>query len=197
MRRLSLLFLLVLLFGCGTRGSLIKPGFEHFRIYIEQDGTVKDIDSGEVSLDKKPFVIIVTFIGPDSIFMNASFTDESYIPARDGKPAQEIYGFKGTGIAEELYNPAEVLMISKKSPNFWHYENESDHRFNEVTERSGILICKRRISNIVDLDSSKEKIYISEMEEDEIYLVFMKLEWNDNYDSKIEKKRDYLRLVFK
>ena len=90
MRRLSILFSLVLFFGCGTRGGLIKPGFEHFRIYIEQDGTVKDIDSGEVSLDKKPFVIIVTFIGPDSIFVNASFTDESYIPARDaGLPVQQ------------------------------------------------------------------------------------------------------------
>ncbi len=82
------LIFLLLLAGCaGTTGKkAIKPGFEHFQVSTEQDGIIKSIGNSEITLKKKPFSIIVSFLEIRRIFVNASFTDESCTPAKEGAP---------------------------------------------------------------------------------------------------------------
>ncbi len=190
--------MLVLFTGCAqTPGKkTIRHGFEHFQVSIEQDGEVRGSGNSEIVLKKKPFSINVSFVEAKRIFVNASFTDESYAPSKDGSPLSEIPGFTGTGIAEELFNKNEVLFISRDSPNYWYYNSKSDHRFNSVKEESSVLICTRRISAVYDIDGEKRDIEIENMAEKRIFLVFMNLEWNKDYSEKNEKKRIYVKINF-
>jgi len=185
--------------GCikKTGDKPVEPGFQHFKISIEQDNLVKGINNNEVLLEKKPFTIVISFLLPDRIFVNASYAPDSYNKAGMGMEVSELIGFKNTEIPEELFNKEDVLMISNKSPNYWYYANKNEHRFSEVIKKGGVLICSRKISNVLVFDKLKKKIAVTKITADTIYLVFMKLEWNDDYSKKIEKKRELIKLIFK
>ncbi|MCP4133953.1 MAG: hypothetical protein GY754_23485 [bacterium] len=200
----GLLFLLILLFtttycsGCFKRnGTTVKRGFLHFKVSIEQDGLTKDIENNEVELLKKPFSIVIHFPEPDSVFVNASFEPGSFMAAFEGKKVEEVVGFEGKGMAEELFNKEETLMLSNSSPNFWQYASANEHRFSDVITKEGVYICKRNVSHIINVDNDNEKITVSNLKGNALYLVIMKMEWNEDYTQKIEKKREFIKISFK
>jgi len=200
MKKVFSLLITILLFASGCSkpiNNIIDPGFQHFKIAFEQNGLTRDIENNTVELDRTPFTIIVYFTGPDSIFINASFESTSWDLLRDGAPADKINGFSGTDITEGLFNKNETLAISSNSPGFWYYSNENEHRFSKVIDRPGVLICRRRISKIINMDSSSEPVDLSQINEQEIYLAIMKMEWNEYYSKRIEKKREYIKVIFK
>jgi len=189
--------LIFILFGCsGNNINLVKPGFNHFRFSIEQDGIVKDVENHEIAIKRKPFFIVIYFQAPDGIFLNASLSDNSYKAALEGKNASEITGFEGTVLSEELFNKNETLMLSEKSPCFWQYASINEHHFSQVVEKAGVLICRRRVSHVVDMDTDKETIAVSDTKKNELNLVIMKMEWNDDYSSKTEKKREMVKIKY-
>ena len=63
-------------------------------------------------------------------------------------------------------------------------------------ERKNVLLCRRKISFILDKTSS-EKQEMSKIKADSLYLVFMKLEWNKDYTKRFEKKRESIKIIFK
>ena len=134
MKRFFLFFSLVffIILGCGNGDeNLRRYGFVYFRVTIEQDGLVKEVVDNKVTLSKNPFTITVRFIGKERIFVNACFDETTFDLASEGKSHSEIAGFKGSEIAEEPLNKDEVLYVSDKSPNYWYFNNESDHRFSK------------------------------------------------------------------
>ena len=181
--------------GSGYMGRL-NPGFEHFRIYIEQDGIPQEIRDNRVNLQKRPFEIIVHFAKPDSIFVNASFSDESFQAALEGRPHPEIPGFQEPGMVEELFNRDETLMIVDTAPHYWHYSDRYDHRFSEVIFADAYLICKKKISYLTIGEKKEKPVEIENIHEDTIYLVFMKLEWTRDFAEKVEYKRTVLEINF-
>ncbi len=197
MRGITLIALMLIFFSCSPGSIRNKSSFEFFRVGIEQDGMEKDIENTEVLLYKKPFTLIISFNGPDGIFVNASVDPQSYNLARDGVDLARIKSFDETVVAEESLDNDEVLIISKTSSNFLYYENENDHQFDIITAASGILQCRKKISTLINLDVAKKKLNIAEIKDDAIYLVFMKLDWNENFSKKIEKKRYCLKIIFK
>ena len=191
-----LIFSVIYHTACTTGpATKVNPGFQHFRISVEQDNVIKEINNHIVELEKKPFTIIVSFIGFDSIFVNASFTHESYIAALNGEPVDTIKGLQSPAMNEELFNKEALIYISEKSPNYWYYTNDNDHRFSEVIKKSEIYLCRRNVASVYVTDKNK-KIDIADIPANEIYLVFMKAEWNKDYSKKIEIKREYLKLNF-
>jgi len=198
MKKFCLIFLAAILPGCVTRSvQTPDPGFQHFRLSVEQDGFVRDISDHVVYLEKKPFTLILQFAGNSNIFLNASCTPESFKATALNTPVESIEGFRESEIAEELFNRDETLILSRRAPLYWHYANENEHRFSEVIKRPGYVICRRRISWIRNMDADRERIPLSRQKEDDLYLVLVKMEWNTDYSHRIEKKREYLRIIFR
>ena len=198
MKKIFIILWAILIPGCFNQQVRIPdPGFQYYRLTIEQDGFVRDISDHVVMLEKKPFTLILQFTGNANIFLNASATPESYRAASGNLPIEEIEGFRETEVTEELFNRDESLTLSRHAPHYWHYVNESEHRFSEVIQRPGVTICRRRISWVQNMEADRERIPVSRLKENELYLVLMKMEWNTDYSRRIEKKRDYLRIIFR
>ena len=187
----------ILIAGCSSgKNTKDAPPFEHFQISFEQDGMPVPVINRTVQLKKSPFSIIVRFPVPDGIFINTSFDSETLDEILLGLPLQEIQGFQGNSINEELYNRDEALIVSKSSPGFWHYTGDNEHNFSSVTEQNGIITCTRNISRIYDPDTMESPLPVEKIKENEIYISIMKMEWTDDYSKRIEKKRDYYTVRF-
>lgn len=197
-RILYIVFLLsFFISGCsGSDATLRRYGFLFFKVSIEQDGLIKEAEKGEVVLERKPFTIKVTFVENDRVFVNASYSSLSHDTSLQGRPIAEIMGFNDAAIPEEPYNKNEELFISAKAPNYWFYTSDSEHRFSSVTKSGKLLICERKIVRIHDLDSNEVIDDFSKLKADAVYLVFMQIEWSEDFSSKIENKRDFLKIVF-
>lgn len=197
-RRHRLMFILVfwgLAIGILTPNIGWTSSGEYFEVGIEQDGELVTINNHQVTLQKKPFTIILYLRQPDGILVNASFAPESFESARSGKPLKEIVGFTDLGMAEDIFNPQAMLIIAAQSPHFWYYANDANHRFNNVTRKKG-FICRRIIANIM-YQGTKKFVPVKDIPEDTLYLVFMRTEWTQDFSQQIEKQRDYVKVIFR
>ncbi len=197
MKRFLILLIFLTITACSNLSNLKEANFQHFKVEIYQDGLKRNTEGQQVILERKPFEIYVHFTGQDSIFVNASYSPESYEKSVNGSVFTDITGFRETEITESLFNRDEILYISNNSPHFWHYTSDKEHRFNEVLKNNGIIICKRKISNIVNLDGEIKKISISDMDEDVIFLVIMKMQWSPDFSTRMELKRQSMKLIFR
>ncbi len=197
-RKITVLALLVcIITGCsGKDNNLREEGTSELNIRVVQDGIEKDIVNNEAAIYRKPFTIEFRFGGKDSVFINASFNPGSFISAKKMRPVDEIPGFSGTVITEELFNREEILTLSDTNQNFWHYSNENDHSFNEVKKENGSILCSRKITSLQTEETGKNRIPLTDVTGEVLFLVFMKLEWNKDFSRKIEKNRKIIKLTF-
>ncbi len=182
--------------GCSGKKNIRNNGQSGLDFRIVQDGIEKDIINNEAAIYRKPFTIEFRFTGKENVFINASFNSGSFRAAGENRPVNEISGFRGTVITEELFNSGEILTISDTNQNFWHYSNENDHSFNEVKKENGRIICIRKISSFQTGETEKNRIKLTDVKEEALYLIFMKLEWNKDFSRKIEKNRRIIKLTF-
>lgn len=171
-----------------------------FTLTIEQDGQTVAIQNHEVYLQKKPFAIVISF--PDKVspqvLVNASFQPLSFQSAKEGSPTEDLAGFLPTPMAEWLFNKHELLIINDEAAHYWYYNNASDHRFNEVTQKNGTVVCKRTIARIIDFHTRpKDFIEVEQVDKYALYLVFLKAQWTMNYSKILEEQRDYVKICFK
>ncbi len=188
--------IICVLTGCSGEKNIRKDGPSGLNFRIVQDGIEKDIVNNEAAIYRKPFTIEFRFIGKENVFVNASFNSGSFRAAEENRPVNEIPGFSGTVISEELFNSDEILTISDTNQNFWHYSNENDHSFNEVKKENGSIICIRKISSFQTGETEKTRIKLTDVKEEALFLIFMKLEWNRDFSQKIEKNRRIIKLTF-
>ncbi len=186
--------------SCGS-GQKTSSTFSHFKVEFIQDGVLKPINNHDVTLLKKSFTIIIYFKSADSIFVNASYKPDCFNAILEQKKLQEIPGFEGVGIQEELFNPDKFINISDTSPNYWYYNSHNEHRFNKtsILKKPFKIRCERKIENVsfTLVDNTPKKIGVSEITQNALYLVFLKLVWNSDYTRRIEQKRDYFKINFK
>jgi hypothetical protein len=200
MRHVSLLILTMVLlnFASYTSGqniSPLEPG-KYFAVGIEQGGKLIPVTNHQVSLQKQSFSIVLFLKQPDGILVNASLTAESFEGARTGKPFKEIRGFTDLGMAEDIFNPQAMLILAEQSPHYWYYESDANHRFNEVTREQGVIICKRIVANLLYRDTTREYVSMRDIRENDLYLVFMKTEWTQDFSQQLEQQREYLHIRF-
>ena len=189
---ISIMFLI----SCASEKDIKTQVSDSIILNIEQGGNRIEIIDDTAEIRRTRFSLILQFPKPESILVNASFKPETFNNAREGLPINELIGFKNTGIPEDLFNRESVIYLSKDSPNFWYYADDSDHRFNSVLKTESGYICTREVSGIVDLDESQEKTDLIKIKENTIYIVFIKVEWNESYTKIIEKARKLLKLKF-
>jgi len=170
-----------------------------FSIAIEQDGKPVEIKDHIAILKRKQFTIVLYFSKVDEIglLVNSSFESKSFDSAANGKPISEIAGFAETGMAEYPFNKLKELMITNSAPHYWYYKNKDDHRFDEVKKKENQWVCKRLVSGFMDRDGTRKSFDIDTVDKNELYLVFIKAKWNKDFSKRIEKQRDYLKIIFK
>jgi len=192
-----LVLIIVTCYSCSANKNIKNEILDKIDVSIEQGGNNINIIDDTAEIRRSKFSIKFKFAQPeDSILINASFRNETFNNAKEGLPLDELSGFKNTGIAEELFNKNSVLYLSFDSPNFWYYADDTDHRFNNVLKNESGYVFTRDISGIVDLDGTGEKIDISKVKQNAIFLVIIKIEVNEDYTRMIEKSRKLLKLKF-
>ncbi len=170
---------------------------KYFAVGFQQAGRLIPVENHQIILKKKAFSIVVYFRQPDSVLVNASFSPESFNQARSGRPLGEIRGFSDLGMAEEPFNPKTILMASSTAPHYWYYLNDSDHRFNDIFRKDGILACHRIIGQIMYRDTTRNVMPVWDIPENELYLVFMRTEWAKDFSQQFEKQREYVKVIFR
>jgi hypothetical protein len=195
-KSIYILAALVLYYGCSSDKNIKTDISDSINVAIEQGGNVINIIDDTAEIRRTKFSIKFKFPEPESILVNASFKSETFNNAWEGLPLGDLSGFKNTGIAEDLFNRESVIYLSKDSPNFWYYADDADHRFNSVLKNENGYLCSRDISGIIDLDGSGEKTDLIKIKENTIYLVIIKIEWNESYTKMIEKSRKLIKLKF-
>lgn len=169
----------------------------YFSVGFSQDGKIIPVVNHQVTLAKKPFSILLYLKQPDGILVNASFAPQSFKQAQAGAPLAEIQGFSDLGMAEEPFNPKTLLMISAIAPHYWYYDHDAHHRFNHVTPEHNMLVCERIVGQIMDRDASKTLRSIRAIQENTLYLVFMKTEWTPDFRQQHEKQREFIQILFR
>lgn len=199
-----LLALLLILSGCvsGCKPYYASeapqpPAGKHFSVTIEQFGKSIPVKNHEATIEKAPFTIVFYLRQPDAILVNTSFNPSSFYAAKNGVQIEKIRGFRETGMAEYLFNSKRDIMISDEAPHYWFYDNEKEHRFNEVTKKDGILICKRTVENIFFLHPDREIVKVEDLRNKEkLFMVFMKAKWKKDYSGYTEFQREFLKITF-
>lgn len=193
--KLFIFILLILISAVPAFGQIANTKF--FTIGFQQDGQLIPVENHQVFLKKKTFSIVISFKQPDSVLVNASFYPESFEQARTGRPLNDIQGFSDLGMAEEAFNPKVLLMISSTAPHYWYYQKDSNHRFNNIIQQDGIWICRRIVGQIMYRDTTRKVLPIRDIPEDELYLVFMKTVWAQDFSQQFEKQREYVKIIFR
>lgn len=197
MKRYLIIIVAVMMWG-GVGVSTQSLADSYFSVGIQQDGRDVPIQDHQVVLQKKTLTIVLYFPRPEGILLNASFSSESYEKAKRGEPFDQIPGFTDLGMAEENFNPQTLLIVSKTAPHYWHYHQDGDHRFNDITQRNGMFVCRRIIAQIMNRDTTPQKLtLVKDLPEQELYLVFMKTEWSQDFTQQFEKQREYVQVIFK
>jgi hypothetical protein len=163
--------LLFAIFGIIPAKPWHKEGIPVVKISIEQNGQKYDINNNTVVLSPSPFDIVFEFSEPMNVLINASFNPKTLKLAADQQPISHLPGFSETGIAEGLFNEDKEIFISENAPNCWFFDDESRHRFNITSQSGSIIIGKRTIENLYNLDE-KSVIKVTENKKT-IFLVFI------------------------
>ncbi|HEY6162280.1 MAG TPA: hypothetical protein VI112_13690 [Bacteroidia bacterium] len=184
----SLLFfsLFILLFS-GT-----EPVKRSFTYRILQDGVEVPVKKNSVSLHKKAFVIEFTIPGPLAIFVNASLDDRSFRIAKTKKPYTTIPGFTETGMAESNFNSEREIMMNDAAPNYWFYDNENQHRFDNVKAGNNGFICTRTVEKLYDVNQ-KKTIKLEQMT-GPLYLVFLVKQAGKSQEDEKQLQRECLKI---
>ncbi len=170
---------------------------KYFSVGFQQDGQIAPVENHQVILKKKAFTILLYFKQPESVLVNASFYPESFKQAQAGRPFKDIPGFSDLGMAEEPFNPKSLLMLSSTAPHYWYFIDDSNHRFNNISQKDGVLVCHRIIGQVMYRDTTKAVRPIRDITENELYLVFMRTEWAQDFSQQFEKQRDYVKVIFR
>ena len=186
----------IVFFNCSNKNIIKDDTADRIDISVVQGGQSVSIVDDTVEIRRGKFSLVLKFKQPDSVLINASFHPETFNNAYEGLPLDELAGFKDTSITEELYNKNSALYISYKSPNYWYYVDDNDHRFTSIAKSENELICTREITSFIDFDGSGDRTDIGNVMHKEFYLVIVKSEWNRDYTKRIEKSRRMIKFKF-
>lgn len=190
-------FLCIILFGCKQSNTTTNAKFPlELPVTFIQNGKQIVPSNGVITLQKMPFDIVFKEAIPFDIMVNATYNERLFNISE--KPAvltlQPEFKANAT-IAEALFNKDEVIYISNDATNVWYYEDEHNHKFNEVNITNGTYESIRTIKKFHDIDS--EIITANSQINKPVYLVFLSVKRYGSVNDLTEVKRLGLRIEWK
>jgi hypothetical protein len=177
----TLKLILCIFFGSLFIGAM-PPKFpvHHFIAYIKQNGKQLPINYHVVKVKREPFEIVVDMPDKEGVFVNISFSKNTYKNALKNIPFDNLQGFSEPAIYEVWKNPNKELLVSNTRPCFWFIESSLNHRFSNYEWVNKRYICTRKVDAIYDINKHKA-IEFKDLDTP-IYLTFIKFKKiGDNY----------------
>ncbi len=194
----SLLGVLMIFFGLclGTFSMNATPGIgeNKFKFKIFQNGKEVVVKNHTVELEPTTFQLKFLFDDPMGILVHASFKDKTYKDIVTGKPLSQIAAME-TGMAEELYNPSESIIIEESAPSYWFFDNTEEHRFDDCVLKGDIWECTRTIDNFNYV--FKDKLVPVSKAKNPLYLVLVSTDFDEQTDKQTEYQRGYVVINWK
>ena len=201
MKKISIAILLMLLsciFSVSAEVRCDLPsGNAWFSICIEQDGEVVPSSGGIVEIEKKPFTLVIIMKEPIGVLVNFSSDERLHNGFRQGQSIEDLLKSPEMfmGMAEELFNPEEKIIIDNTSPHYLFYEDESQHRFSTVEMKEGYIFCRRKISNITTFNLNLDPVPLQRLPGNDLFLSFLYSEYDEDWN-RIEKQKEALHIHF-
>lgn len=140
-------------------------------IEFYQDGEKKEIIDNEVILEKKAFLIKVTYTaGKEStLLFNLRLDGKNYKAALKNKMLDVT---PASGFAEYQHNLGESLYISNQSYNAWYVDSKENHRYNKITQEGDQWICERSTKVFNIMENGGVEVKVEDLAQDKLYGVF-------------------------
>ena len=190
----KIIFLFVILGSLTPQFCLGQKKCDHcFEVALFQDGKQVIIDNHIAVLKKRPFDIHLISYEPQGIVINTCLSDSNMIQLASGKPYDQL-DFMQYGMAEDMFNPDQEILIHSHAPSYWYFDDNFNHRFTRVELNKDQIIGIRHIEQMTDVETGE--IISSANFPSHLYLGFLSSVWNAETFTSKEFHRDYLTIVF-
>jgi hypothetical protein len=171
---------------------------QYFQIGVFQNGKEELIIDHKVTIAKDAFSLLLKFEEAKDVVVNASFEPISYEDAAKGVSIETIKGFNQSWLAESNLNPDKELQISDSAPSHWFYDNQEEHRFNNVKTVKGIVYCERIVENYyISKPGEIGSVKVKNAKKNTLYLVFISKSISSSTGLPLETHREYLEITLK
>jgi hypothetical protein len=163
----------------------------NFSAYVLQNGVRIPIDQHIVKLKRSEFDIIVDMPNKEGVFINISYSSNTYNGALKNTPVNDLKGFTEVAFFELWKNQNQELLVSDIQPNFWFIDSRANHRFSSYEWVNNRYISTRKVSKIYD--TNKNIGYNVTEAKKPLYLTFIQFDSEgDNF-----RKKELMRTEFK
>ena len=169
----------------------------NFDINIIQDGNaITPGFTGDITLNKSPFKILVKLTQLEGVYLFASFKDSIYKISNNDK----IPGFAempSMVMAENAFNPNQEMIINDQGWAYWYYDpKDESYRFDKDIFKDGDDVTgTKTIKQFYDFAAGKE-IGVKNVT-DPLYLFFFSATHDNDHNPKKELKRFKLKINWK
>jgi hypothetical protein len=164
-----------------------------FEVALFQDGKQVSIDNHVAILKKRTFDIHLISYEPQGVAINTCLSDSNMIQLASGKPYDQL-DFMQYGMAEDMFNPDQEILIHSHAPSYWYYDDDYNHRFTRVELNKDQIIGIRHIEQMTNVETGD--VLRPEQFPSFLYLGFISSVWNQETNTSKEFQRDYLTIVF-
>lgn len=183
---------LLLILVLGLTSSTFKGKDKDYQVYIKQNNQIQMLKRGVFALERSAFSFQFRFSEPMGIYINASYSSESYEAAKAGKDIKEIPGFSGQKHIFDQKNEEQELLVDNQDYSHYYFKDTSDHSFTGVNYYGEKITCERVISKIIT-NNGQEKA-VNDLDK-RIYIVIVHMEKNKNGQEE-ENKRSFFIIEF-
>jgi hypothetical protein len=177
-----------------TPGQQGQSKGKWLRVEIQQEGRTIPIKDHAVTIQRKPFDIILYMPDKSTVLVRAASQPALFDLAKSGKPLGRIFNPAQSGAFTPFNKDEDMMLDDPTVQDSWFYDSsEKDHPFNDVASAPGGFTCRRRISNVFVSNAS---LPIVKTDFDAMYLVFLTGKSSSDFLSTIEEQRDYLKIAF-
>ena len=169
-----------------------RPGLttgKYFGFRVQQDGQVLDIIDHQVVLQRKPFSLVFVFNEFDGVFANSSLQSGLLDAAAAGRRLDARMPFEGV---KEWSSP--TLLVDDSEYEYWYYFGNV-YKFQQVREIDGAYACKKLVNGF-RIDGDRETA-VQDFQGDAIYMVFVNAAFTSPNSTRVERQREYLKIIFR
>lgn len=170
---------------------------KYFSVFIEQGGETAAVRNGRVEIGKTVFALVLVMKEPLGVLANFSLDDQMYRGFRRGKLLSEIMDEPDMfmGLAEENFNRRQRIFIDDSAPHYLFFQDQNNHRFDEIYKAGDYFICKRTIGYYALLSAVESVIPIELLAGDTLYISFLYSDYDENWE-RVELQKEALRIDF-
>lgn len=143
---------------------------QNYILLIAQAGRYAKVTNHTVTLEPRPFEIWMIAAPGVGALVNVSERPMARNAVVRNEPLAEPLGAPDTGMREPPFNQYRNILLDDALSNYWIYEGEDHHHFDEVELRDDLIIGSRSVNEVRDKEREKTRS-ITELAGRALYVV--------------------------